>query len=171
MILLISSLAEGEEYARRLAEQLRDSETVEWASGIPAARKLARRDPGAVASVVLDQSSVDLQSPGLDALIQETGVLPMIVNLALSDAGRVERDLRVALRRSHQQREAAVQVARKLLASEIKSELTQVLLRLQFALHSPSISAMEPSVKSAFEAADRIRERLQLPAAAVNGIG
>src|SRR5437764_4515307 len=116
MILLISSLAEGEEYARRLAEQLRDSETVEWAPGIPAARKLARRDPGAVASLVLDQSSIDLQSPGLDALIQETGALPMIVNLALSDADRVERDLRVALRRSHQQREAAVQVARKLLA-------------------------------------------------------
>jgi hypothetical protein len=165
MILLISSLAEGEDYARQLGQQLRDLEKVEWASGIPAARKLARKEPGAVAALVLDQSSVDLQSPGLDALIDETGALPMIVNLALNDVDRVQRDLRVALRRSYHQREAAVRVARKLLASEIKNELTQVLLRLQFALHSPSIAAMEPSVKSAFEAAERMRECLQLPAA------
>lgn len=165
MILLISSLAEGEQYARRLGEQLRDSEEVEWAATIAAGRKLARKDPGALAALVLDQSSVDLQSPGLDALIEETGALPMIVNLALNDAERVQRDVRVALRRSRNQRQAAVQVARKLLASEIKNELTQVLLRLQFALHSPSIAAMEPSVKSAFEAAERMRAALEAPAA------
>lgn len=163
MVLLVSSLSEAENYARRLAEQLRDTEKVEWAAGIPAARKLARKAIGEVFLLVLDQSSIDLQSPGLDTLIEVSGALPMIINLALNDADRVERDIQLALRRSQAQREAAVEVARKLLSGEIKNELTQVLLRLQFALHSPSISAMEPSVKSAFEAAERIRARLQLP--------
>lgn len=164
MILLVSALAEAEGYAKRLGEKLYDTEKVEWAPGIAAARKLARKQMGTVSALVIDQSSVDLQSPGLDALIEETGALPMIVNLALNDADRVERDIRVTLRRSQNQREAAAQLARKLLAGEIKNELTQVLVRLQFALHSPSISAMEPSVKSAFEAAQRMRELLQLPA-------
>ncbi|HZU22483.1 MAG TPA: hypothetical protein VE998_06585 [Terriglobales bacterium] len=165
MILLLSSLSQAGDFARNLSERLRDAESVEWASNIVAARKLARKAPGEMATLMLDQSSIDLQSPGLDALVEETGALPMIVNLALNDVERVEREVRIALRRSQHQREAAVEVARKLLAGEIKSELTQVLLRLQFALHSPSIAAMEPSVKSAFEAAERIRERLQLPLA------
>lgn len=164
MILLVSALAGAPECTKRLARSVPDAAPVHHADGIAVARKLVRRAPGEANVILLDQSSVDLQSPGLDALIEESGALATVINLATYDAERIERDLRLAMRRGQAQRQAAVTVARKLLASEIKSELTQVLIRLQTALRSPSIAAMEPSLKSAFEAAERIREHLALPA-------
>lgn len=163
MVLLLSSLEHAGNCARQLNAELHDLEPIEWAATVPAARKLARRAPGDVTALVVDQSSIDLQSPLLDTLLEETGAPPLIVNLALQDAARLQRDIRALLRRSQAQRCAAVEVAKKLIGSSIKADLTVILLKLQSALRRESISAMEPGVKSALEAADRIRDSLNLP--------
>jgi hypothetical protein len=159
MVLLVSLLSGAHECATRLAAKLPEV-GVEWASGVREARERARKAPGEAVIFLVDSSTIDMTSRSLDVLVEESGGLVVPVNLVLSDLGRLEREARASLRRAELQKQSSFEVARKQLFSEVKEQLTEVLLRLQFALRSPSIAAMEPSVQAALQAAERIRERL-----------
>jgi hypothetical protein len=95
-------------------------------------------------------------------LVKHVGrAVPVFVNLAVSRMERVVRDVQAALRRAEQERAMARNAVESDLRSQLKGELTGILLWTQQALETPALpSSAESKLKSVYEAADKIRARL-----------
>ncbi len=114
-------------------------------------------------AVVVDHILTEADGDETDALMSATGTaIPVSVNLAISGAIRVARDVRAALRRREQERLAARREAQAVLRSELTEAVTGILLSSELALGMPGLPpAAEARLRSVQSLAMSIRGRLE----------
>ena len=160
MILLVTSAKAGAACAKMLEGAL--SETVELADSVRKASSLARNND--YTAIVLDDLMVETELDALDTLLHNTGVaVPVYVNLAISSADRIVREVKSAMRRHNEARMVAIRAAESLLRSEIRDAVTGILLSSELALKVPELPFdAEEKLKSVCTLASQIRSRLEL---------
>jgi hypothetical protein len=157
MILLITNSVNGPECARALQS---DSHAAELASDLQQALNRLRQDE--YTSVVIDESVANASPAQLEVVFKHLGTaVPVFVNLAISRKERVVRDVVIALRRLEQEKQLARRSVEWELLSELKGDLTGILLSAQQALQVPTLPAtVATKLKNVCELADRMRARL-----------
>jgi CheY-like chemotaxis protein len=158
MILLITTSSNGQECVKALLAATRTK--TELARDIRTALQRLREQE--FSAVVIDESLLEPSAKTIDMLVKHVGrAVPVFINLAVSRMERVVRDVQAALRRAEQERSVARHAVESDLRSQLKGELTGILLWTQQALEVPALpSAAESKLKSVFDAADKIRSRL-----------
>ena len=158
MILLVTGSAHGQECAKALLAATRIK--TELAPDIRTALNRLRED--SFSAVVLDESLTEISGNQIETLLKQLNTaVPVFVNLAISRMERVSRDVVAALRRVEQERSIARKAVEWELRSQLKGELTGILLWTQQALSVPALpAAAETKLKSVYELADRMRTRL-----------
>jgi len=160
MILLVTSSRLGAESAACLEGALRETVTV--VESVRRATTLLRE--GEYTAVVLDEPLAESEPENLGSLLQRAGAaVPVYVNLAVSSAARVAREVRFALRRYQEARLVAVRAAESLLRSEIRDAITGILLGTELALQTPELPcAAEEKLCTVCVLASQIRNRLEM---------
>jgi hypothetical protein len=158
MILLITASANGPECARSLLATAHAK--TEVAPDIRTALNRLRENE--YTAVVIDESMADASASQLEVVFKHLGTaVPVFVNLGISRKDRVVRDVVTALRRVEQEKSFARRSVEWELRSQLKGDLTGILLSAQQALDVPTLpSAAETKLKSVCELADRMRIRL-----------
>ena len=158
MILLVTTSANGPECARAL-NSVAHSKTV-LAPDIRTALNHLRESE--YTAVVLDESMSDSSGSQMEVLLKHLGAaVPVFVNLGVSRKDRIVRDVTTALRRVDQEKSFARRSVEWELRSQLKADLTGILLSAQQALSAPALpSVAEAKLKSVCELADRMRSRL-----------
>ncbi len=161
MILLITSSAHGQSCAKALLASTRIR--TEVVPDVRSAMNRLREDN--FSTVVLDESLLDASAKQIDILLKHLGTaVPVFVNLGISRTDRVVRDVLLALRRVEQERALARKAVEWELCSQLKGELTGILLWTQQAMDDPSLpAAAEGKLKSVVELAEKMRDRLRVP--------
>jgi hypothetical protein len=160
MILLITKSSNGQEYAASLLAATRIKTEL-----VPDIRTaLARLRDQEFSAVVIDESLLEPSAKSIDLLIKHLDrAVPVFVNLAVSRMERVVRDIQAALRRAEQERSMARVAVEFDLRGQLRGELTGILLWTQQALELPALpAAAESKLRSVYETADKMRERLGL---------
>jgi hypothetical protein len=113
-------------------------------------------------AVVLDESMPDASGSLMEVLLKHVGTaVPVFVNLGVARKDRIVRDVTTALRRVDQEKDFARRSVEWELRSQLKADLTGILLSAQQALSAPALpSIVETKLKSVCELADRMRVRL-----------
>lgn len=94
-------------------------------------------------AVVLDQALVDASSGSMDMMWKRAGgAIVVTVNLAISGAERMVREVRAALRRREKEGTAARRAAEARLRSELTGAVTGILLSSELALALPELPAV-----------------------------
>ncbi len=158
MILLITNSSHGQESVAALLSATRIKTIL--APDIRTA--LAHLRDQEFSAVVIDESMLEPSAKSIDMLVKHLGrAVPVFVNLAISRMERVVRDIQAALRRAEQERLVARHAVESELRSQLRGELTGILLWTQQALELPALpAAAESKLKSVYEVADKICERL-----------
>ena len=158
MILLITASANGPECARALLAAAHAK--TEVAPDIRTALNRLRENE--YTAVVIDESMADASASQLEVVFKHLGTaVPVFVNLGISRKDRVVRDVVTALHRVEQEKSFARRSVEWELRSQLKGDLTGILLSAQQALNVPTLpSAAETKLKSVCELADRMRTRL-----------
>jgi hypothetical protein len=114
-------------------------------------------------AVVMDDPMVETDCDALESLLNNLGLaVPVYVNLAISNAERITRELRLALRRNRESRMIAIRAAESQLRSEIRDAVTGILLSTELAMRTPEMpaDALE-KLTSVCQLASNIRSRLE----------
>lgn len=157
MILLITNSAIGPECARSLSSAAHAK--TELAADVQAALNHLRENE--YSAIVIDDA-VNVSPSQLDVLFKHLGAaVPVFVNLAISRKDRVVRDVMTALKRLEQEKELARRAVEWELRSQLRGDLTGILLSAQQALDLPALpGAAAIKLKNVCELADRMRMRL-----------
>ena len=160
MILLITPSAKAETCAE--AVRRATNEQVEIASNLRQATVQVRAQE--YEAVVIDQFLVDAEPDESDLLVQHVeGGIPVYVNLAISGVERVVRELRAALSRRKKEVSVARKGAELALRSELKGDVTALLLSCEMALNVPDLpSAAAAKIRSVYDLAKEIRLKVGL---------
>jgi hypothetical protein len=159
MILLVTSSNRRAECGAALEAVI--GESVEVCETVRKAASMLRSNE--YSAVVMDDPMVEVESEALDALLNNVGLaVPVYVNLAVSNAERVARELRLALRRNRESRMIAVRAAESQLRSEIRDAVTGILLSTELAMRTPELpsDALE-KLSAVCQLASNIRSRLE----------
>lgn len=158
MILLVTSSASGTECAKAIAAAAHAK--TEVAPDLLAAVNRLRETE--FTAVVLDESMASASAAQLEAVFKHLGTaVPVFVNLGISRKDRLVRDVMTALRRVEQEKNLARRSVEWELRSQLKGDLTGILLSAQQALQTHALpSAVEAKLKNVCELADRMRTRL-----------
>jgi hypothetical protein len=158
MILLVSTSSRAKECAA--AVELGTGHKANVAGTVPQA--VNRLEAAEYDALVIDQSLLESDLRAFDTLLNHCGMaMPVHVNLALHSSERVVREIQVALRRFESERFLAMQSAVKILGSQVRGDLTGILLNSDLALRQRSISPdVAEKVKSVRDLAEKIRTQL-----------
>jgi hypothetical protein len=159
MILLVTSSHRRTETGAALEQAI--GEAVEVCESVRKAASMLRNNE--YSSVLLDDPMVEAEGDALESMLNNLGLaIPVYVNLAVSNAERIARELRLALRRSRESRLIAVRAAESQLRSEIRDAVTGILLSAELAMRTPEIpaDALE-KLTSVCQLASTIRARLE----------
>lgn len=114
------------------------------------------------AAVVIDQFLVEAEPDESDQILQHLGsAIPVYVNFAISGMDRVVRDTKTALARRQREELVARQSAERAIWSELREDVTAMLLSCDLALAVPNVptSAVE-KLRSLHDLACQIRTRM-----------
>lgn len=159
MILLVTSSNRRVECGNALEQTI--GESIEVCETVRKAASMLRNNE--YSSVILDDPMVEVESEAMESLLNNIGLaVPVYVNLAISNAERIARELRLAQRRNRESRMIAVRAAEAQLRSEIRDAVTGILLSTQLAMRTPEMpsDAME-KLTSVCQLASSIRMRLE----------
>ena len=158
MILLITNSSNGADCARALSAAAHVK--AELASDAQAAMHHLRENE--YSAIVIDDAAANVSSSQLDVLFKHLGTaVPVFVNLAISRKDRVVRDVTTALNRLEQEKDLARRSVEWELRSQLKGDLTGILLSAQQALDLPALPGPAATkLKHVCELADRMRMRL-----------
>lgn len=159
MILLVTSSSRRAECGKTLEDVI--GESVEVCESVRKAASLLRNNE--YTAVILDDPMVEADSEALESLLNNLGLaVPVYVNLAISNAERIMRELKLALRRHRESRMIAIRAAESQLRSEIRDAVTGILLSTELAMRMPEmpLEAME-RLTSVCQLANGIRSRLE----------
>lgn len=158
MILLITDSTNGPECATALDSSAHAK--TELVSDLQAAMNRLREKE--YSAVVIDDALANLPSSKLDVLFKHLGTaVPVFINLGISRKDRVVRDVMTALKRLEQEKDQARRSVEGELRSQLKGDLTGILLSAQQALDLPALpGAAATKLKDVCELANRMRMRL-----------
>lgn len=159
MILLVTSSNRRSECGSALEQVV--GETVESCETVRKAAGMLRNNE--YSAVIMDDPMVEAESDALETLLNNLGLaVPVYVNLAVSNAERVTRELRMAMRRNRESRLIAIRAAESQLRSEIRDAVTGILLSTELAMRTPEMppEAIE-KLSSVCQLATNIRSRLE----------
>jgi hypothetical protein len=159
MILLVTASQRRAECGNALEQSA--GEAVEVCETVRKAASLLRGNE--YSAVVLDDPMVEAETEALETLLDNLGcAVPVYVNLAVSNADRVARELRLALRRDRESRLIAIRSAELQLRSELRDAVTGILLSTELALRIPEMpsDALE-KLNAVRELASGVRARLE----------
>lgn len=159
MILLVTSSHRRTDCGANLEKAT--GEAVEVCETVRKAAALLRNNE--YSAVLLDDPMVESEGEALDSLLVNLGMaVPVYVNLAVSNAERIARELRLALRRNRESRLIAIRAAESQLRSEIRDAVTGILLSAELAMRVPEIpaDALE-KLASVCQLASSVRSRLE----------
>ena len=114
------------------------------------------------AAVVVDQFLVEAEPDESDPILQHLGsAIPVYVNFAISGIDRVVRETKTALARRTREELVARQSAERAIWSELREDVTAMLLSCDLALAVPNVPtpAIE-KLRSVHDLACQIRTRL-----------
>jgi hypothetical protein len=138
MILLVTTSNRGNECAAAL-EQGTGHKTL-LVSSVSAA--LSRLQSSECKILAIDQSLLEADFRALDVLLNHAGAaMPLYLNLALHGSERIVREVQVALRRTENEKLAAMRSAQSVLRSQLRDEVTGILLNSELALRQPAVPA------------------------------
>ena len=158
MILLVTTSSRAKDCAAAL--ELGTGHKTHISSSVPQA--VSRLQAAEYDALAIDQSLLEVDLRALDTLLNRCGMaMPVYVNLALHSTERVVREIQVALRRIESERFLAMQSAEKSWRSQLRGNLTGILLNSDLALRQRSISPdVAEKVKSVRDLAEKMRTQL-----------
>jgi len=158
MILLVTPHEEVRNSAQRFEEGIGDRLEVAESLRL-AATKLRSSEYNLV---VIDQLLVDAEPYEADTVLQHAGgAIPLQVNFAISDAGRVIREVKAAVARRQREEMIMHQAAQRALLSELREPLTAMLLSCELAMEVPNLpAAAAEQIKSVHRLARTLKTRL-----------
>jgi hypothetical protein len=114
-------------------------------------------------AVVADENLLECSPGSADAMAERMqSAIPVCLDMSLMRAERISEHVELAVRRRALQYESARQLAKAELQSELKSEVTGLLIASEMALNSPNVpSAIGEKLTSVLESAKRIRQKLR----------
>ena len=159
MILLVTSSNRGVECGKSLEQTV--GESVEVCENVRKAASMLRNNE--YSTVILDDPMVEAEGDALESLLNNLGLaVPVYVNLAVSNAARITRELRLAMRRNRESRMIAIRAAESQLRSEIRDAVTGILLSTELAMRTPELPAEAiEKLASVCQLANGIRSRLE----------
>ena len=159
MILMISSSPRVQDYAAAVSQGT--GRAIQTAPSVKSASALLRAEEFAV--VVVDQALVEHDPRAIENLVARAGAaLPVFEPLAICSPARVVGDVRAALARREMESRLADRAARQRLSSELRSDVTAILLSSELALREPALPPRaQEKLKSVVELAHQIRTRLE----------
>ncbi len=159
MILFITTSSRAHECATNLESRLHLK--VQVAHSVP--RALAMLQSTGYDALLVDESLVEIDDLAIDALLQHSGLaMPIYVNLALHATDRIVREVGAGLSRKEAEHMGARRMALNLLRSELKSDLTGILLSSELALREGGLSdGIADRIQSVHQLAQRMRSRLE----------
>jgi len=158
MILLVTTSSRGKECALALENSTRQK--VEFAHSV--ARALVRLQSAEYEALVLDESLVEIDDSAIDALLSHAGLaMPIYVNLGLHRTERIVREVEAGLMRRDAERIGAKRSAESLLRSELRGDVTGILLASELALRDSALpKGAAQKIHCVHKLAEQIRSRL-----------
>ncbi len=126
------------------------------------AQATARLRKAEYRAMILDAAMVEADPEGLDVPLSACGTAaPVYINMAISNAERVKREVGYALRRQAEAQTSAMRTAKAKLGSELRDALTGILLSVGLLLSAPDLSAATvKKLHTICRLAEQIRHRL-----------
>ena len=159
MILMISSSPRAADYAAAIERATGQSTQV-----VPSVKRAAAQLRAREFTVlIVDQSLQEHDPRAMEALLSRAATaLPLFVPLAICSPARVVGDVRAALTRRELETHLADQAALRRLSSQLRGDVTAILLSSQLALRDPSLPPRaQEKLKSVVEVAQQMRMRLE----------
>ena len=162
MILLITASSRAKECAAALETSARQK--VDLAHSV--ARALAKLQRTGYDTLVIDESLVEIDDSAVNALLNHAGMaMPIYINLGLHRTERLVREVIAGLARKHAERIGAKRSAITELQSQLRGDLTGILLASELALRESAIPPrVADRINSVHRLAEQIRTRLEVPA-------
>lgn len=158
MILLVSTSPRARDCAAAL-EQGTGHKT-HLSTTLPLA--LGRLQAAEYDAIAVDQSLLEIDPHALDTLLNRCATaMPLYVNLALHSIERIVHEVQVGLRRIDGEKVQAMKSAERVLASQLRGNLTGILLNSDLALRQKSIPIeVAEKLKSVRTLAEQMRSNL-----------
>jgi len=159
MILIVTPNLQADQCAAALRQAT--SEEVVLVDSLRKAAGLLRTQ--SYLAVVLDQFLVETEADEAEMVMHHLGsAIPIQVNLAISGAERLAREVRAAVQRRKREQLAARREALHTLHSELNGTVTALLLSCELALGTPGIpSDAQEKIVSAHALVQKLRSQLQ----------
>jgi hypothetical protein len=160
VILLVTTSSRAKECAAAMDQGTGHKTHV--ATSVPQA--VSRLQTAEYDGLAIDQSLLEADFRALDTLLNHAGMaMPLYINLALQSNERVVREVQVALRRGDTEKIMAMQTAERLLRSQLRGEVTGILLNSELALRQKSLAPdVAQKIRSVRELAEKMRSRLEI---------
>ena len=168
-ILLVTGIEGAANCAAAVAKQL--GMEVDIAEGRKDALRALRH--GEFSAVVVDETLAVCDPAAAEAIWEHSGLaIPIQINLALSGAARLVREIRAALHRREREQALARRAAAAAIETEIKSTVAGLLLQSELALSgSDAESPVGQRLRIVADLAGDLRRRLAAPLTSRGGTG
>ncbi len=160
MILLVTTSSRAKECAMALEKSSRQKVALADSVG----RALAKLQQAEYDALIVDESLVEIDDTAIDALLNHAGMaMPIYINLGLHRTERVVREVGAGLMRKHAERLGAKRSAVTELQSQLRGDLTGILLASELALRESSLPPrVADRINSVHKLAQQIRSRLEV---------
>ena len=160
MILLVTTSSRAKECAAAVEQGT--GHKAHLASSVPQA--VSKLEAAEYEGLAIDQSVLESDFRAFDTLLNHCGLaMPLHVNLALHSTERVVREIQAALRRGEKERLVATHAAGQILRSQLRSEVTGILLNSELALRQGAVPPeVAEKLRSVRELAEKMRSQLQI---------
>lgn len=159
MILLVTPSSRRQECAQAI--QAATDQPCDVAATLAAAVSHLRAQD--YSAVVVDQFLLEAEPDEGDQMLQHLGgAFPVYVNCAISGVERVVREARSALRRRQREEQIARHSARQAIWSDLKENVTAMLLSCDLALAAPELTgSVAEKIRAVHDLAAQMRTRLE----------
>jgi CheY-like chemotaxis protein len=164
-------LVTGIEGARNCADQVQKQlgMVVEVAAGRREALACLRK--GEFLALVIDETLAECDPVAADRICEQAGLaIPLQINLAVSGAARLIREIRSALHRREREQTVARRAAAAAIEAELKSTVAGLLLHSQLALSGTEVpTPVADRLRVVADLAGSLRQQLSAPLASRAG--
>ena len=158
MILLITAAARAQACSEALSQAMAQPTDVAGNIG-EAARRLRSKE---YSVVVMDQLLLEVEPDGGETLLKHLDTaIPVWVNFAISSSDRVVREVRAAVSRRKCELSLARRAAAEEIDSEVKGDLTALLLSCKLAIDAANVPAVAvEKMQTAYQLAQKMSDHL-----------
>lgn len=160
MTLLVTASSRGKECG--MALETGAQQKVELAHSV--SRALAKLQHSEYDALVIDESLVEIDDAAVNALLDRAGMaMPIYINLGLHRTERLVREVIAGLSRKHAEHLGAKRSAITELQSQLRGDVTGILLASELALRETAIPPrVADRINSVHRLAEQIRTRLEV---------